>query len=161
MNCPKAAYFGYAHWGKIPHFIQKSHFENINFRKIHIFQSSFFTEFTCSKSHFSQNSHFQNLSFDKIHIYETPFSHNSHFSNMKFQGIFGKKVGFSSSVESQLMRILHVNSVTFIILIRYNFPLPNQTLRIHTEQQYQRGLIRLVYFLVSIIMHALERASQW
>ena len=35
--------------------------KNLTFYKVHIFQISFFTRFTFSKSHFSQNSHFPGL----------------------------------------------------------------------------------------------------
>ena len=42
----------------IQHFIQKSHFENLNFPKIHNFKLAFFAKFTFSKSQFSQSSHF-------------------------------------------------------------------------------------------------------
>ena len=59
------------HWGKNPHFIQKSHFEKIAFATIHIFKTSHLTKFTFSKSQFCQNSHFPNLIFDKIHIFQT------------------------------------------------------------------------------------------
>ena len=57
---------------KILNLSKNSHFQNLIFHKIHIFNISFFTKFTFSKSHFSQNSH---------------------YSNIKFQGILDKKLG--------------------------------------------------------------------
>ena len=74
---------------------KNSYFKNLNFHKIHIFQSLMFTKFTFSKSHFSQNSRFQNLIFHKIHIYDTLFSQNSHFSNFKSKEFLDKKLGLA------------------------------------------------------------------
>ena len=76
---PSAVFFIQSHWGKNPHFIQKSHLENLNFHirfqipifhKIpifflfckNIFKISFLTKFA-----------FKNLIFHKIHIFKFPF----------------------------------------------------------------------------------------
>ena len=75
---------------KNPIFLQTTHFENLNFDKIHNFKVLFFTRFTFWKSHFWQIHIFKNLIFHKIHIskfaYLTKFtfpkylfSQNSHF----------------------------------------------------------------------------------
>ena len=43
---------------KILNSSKNSHYENLNFYKIHILKITFFTKFTILKSHFSQNSQF-------------------------------------------------------------------------------------------------------
>ena len=45
-----------------------SHFQNINFHKIHYFKISFYAKFTFTKLHFSQNSHFKIIIFGKTII---------------------------------------------------------------------------------------------
>ena len=70
----KSTHSPFAHWGQNSQFIQKftfrkshfsqnSHFENINFHKIHLSEISFFTKFTITKYHF-----FAKFTFSKSHL---------------------------------------------------------------------------------------------
>ena len=133
------------------HFSQNSHFQNIIFRKIHIFKVSFFTKFTLSKSHFSQNSHFKSLVFHnyQIHTYKVSFlpkftiskyhfSQNSHFFKHQILGYLWIKSWFFNPVRLvSLMTLSYIQFrstvITFLntiflrdILIKFcSFPMTN------------------------------------